>query len=441
MRHRLLRNPRRRAIAALALASVTLAGTSCSDNVGRARNNCVGACDAPLDDEMARELFGPADPSDWTMFRNNPLRNGRAEGAVVGDEVELVWSRADFMVRDWTAVKPSGVVWGDSLYYPSDQGTLYAFDRMTGDVRWEVELIDRSPGIHGTPLVTASTVCVGTYAGFLHCLDRDSGEEIWKYKAGNVIGSSPLYLGDNAIYVSHETPARRGAEGGGYVTKNDPRDGSEIWASEPLGHWPHASVAAHPDERIIVVGANDGILRGYDADSGEERWSVDFERGDEEADIKTTAAISEPRRLAVLGTWDDHVHAVDLATGDVRWSYLAGSNMQGSPALDDRAGRVYQGTAGRKTLVALDLDTGEEIWTIDVGGRISSSPALSGDGSRLVVGTNDGTVIAVEAETGDVVWTFEADGPVSASPTLVGDMIYVAARFGSLYALRTHTTE
>ncbi len=423
----------------LAPFALSLLLLGCSSGEGSERNNCVGACKDDLEEDEVKDLFGPADPGDWTTFRADSFRTGHGPGSVVGDEVEVVWQRENFMERDWSAVKSSGAVWGDTLFYPSDEGTLYAFDRMTGDVRWEHSLIGRNPGIHSSPLVTKSTVCIGTYAGNLHCLDRESGDEIWKYKIGNVIGSSPVYVPeDNAIYVSHETPKKDPWPGGGYVTKNDPRTGEEIWVSPQLRHWPHASVAVHPGLDVVVVGANDGVLHGYDTETGEELWDIDFESEIEgHADIKTTAAISESRGLAYLGTWDENLYAVELETGDIAWEARIGARMQGSPALDETNGRVFQGGSGANSLSAWNADDGTKLWNVDLGGAVSSSPAISGDRGRVVVGTNANQIVAVDAETGETVWTFDADGPVNASPILVGDMIYVAARHGSLYALRT----
>jgi outer membrane protein assembly factor BamB len=416
-----------------------VSATACSDSPdGEAINNCVGGCD----ENRGRELFGPKADGDWTSFRNGPYRTGYGAGSTVGDEVEVVWSRENFLELGYGAAKPSPAVWGDALYYPTDSGTMYAFDRMTGDELWSTRLIDGGNGIHSSPAVTKSTVLIGTYRGHMHSLDRNTGEQIWRYKIGNVIGSSPVYVWEhNAIYVSHETPKEDPLPGGGYVTKNDPRTGEPLWRSEKLGHWPHASVAVDPERNIVVVGANDGVFHGYDADNGEELWSRDFEPGDEDdssGDIKTTAAISKSRGLAVVGTWDKKLYALDIETGETAWEFDTGARIMGSPAIDDENGRVFIGSLSPASAVfGVDLDTGEELWKFDTGAGVMSSPALSGDRAVVVVGSNAGRLHAIDAATGDEVWSFEADGPITASPALVGDMIYVAAKEGSLYALRT----
>lgn len=423
-----------------ATAFSLLGAVGCSESPnGVAENNCVGGCG----EDGGRELFGPADPGDWTSFRNGPYRTGVGVGATVGDSVEVVWQRENFLTTDYGAAKPSPAVWGEGLYYPTDDGTMYAFDRMSGEVLWTNDLIDGSNGIHSSPAVTKSTVLIGTYRGYMHALDRDSGNEIWRYKIGNVIGSSPVYVyDDNAIYVSHEIPREDPLPGGGYVTRNDPRTGQPVWRSDKLGHWPHASVAVDPERDIVVVGANDGVFHAYDTETGEELWSRDFEPGEEfdpsTADIKTTAAISKSRGLAIFGTWDDHLYALDIETGETAWSLDTGGRIMGSAAVDDDNGRVFIGALyPSNELIAADLDTGQELWRFDTGGSVTSSPALSGDGQTVVVGSSSSALFAIDAANGEQVWRFDTDGPVTASPALVGDMIYIAAKQGSLYALRS----
>jgi outer membrane protein assembly factor BamB len=411
---------------------------ACGNKDGVVKNNCVGGCK----EDNGRELFGPADDSDWVSFRNGPRRTGVAVDGVLGTGVREMWRKDDFLVLDYSAAKPSGAVWGDALYYPSDGGRMWAFDRHTGEKLWSTHLTDASNGIHSSPAVTKSTVLIGTYSGWLHTLDRDSGDEIWRYRMGNVIGSSPVYVWDhNAIYTSHETPQKGDLPGGGYVTRNDPRTGEPEWKSSKLEHWPHASVAVDPERNVVVVGANDGIFHAYSTDDGDELWSRDFEPGEEydppTADIKTTAAISAERGLAVFGTWDNFMYALDLETGEEVWKVDTRGSVMGSAALHDESGRVYLGTRAGEALIAVDLDSGEVAWRADVGAGIISSPAVNSAGDGLVVGTNGGEVIGVDTSDGSVVWRFDAGGPVTASPAWVGRHIYVAAKNGALFGLET----
>jgi serine/threonine-protein kinase len=399
---------------------------------------CVGGCDSP----GGRGLFGPASPEDWTSFRNGPARTGVATGAVLGDDVRVVWRRPEFLKLAYSAVKPSAAVWGDGLYIPSDEGTQWAFDRHTGDVRWSVKLSDAANGIHGSPAVSKAVVWIGTYSGNVHALDRTSGEEVYRFFPGRWIGSSPIYVpAHEAVYVSHETSAD-GLPGAGLVTKNDPRTGRALWTSDRLDHYPHSSVAVDTDGQRVFVGANDGIFRAYDADTGELLWAHDLEPGDEPdpptADIKTTPAVSAALGLVVFGTWDRHVYALNVDDGTVAWSVDTGGRLMGSAALHEGTERVYVGTnARRDALLAIDLRTGAVAWRFDAGAGIQSSPAVDDRGEGVVVGASDGRLWGLDAATGVPRWSFAADGPLTASPAWVGRNIYIAAKEGSLYALET----
>lgn len=398
---------------------------------------CVGGCGRP----GGPELFGPADPGDWTSFRNGALRLGVAEGGVLGDGVRVRWSRPNFLTTTYSAVKPSGVVWEDGLYHPSDDGSMWAFDRWTGDVRWTTDLTDHFAGIHGSPQVSKAVVWIGTYSGPVHTLDRETGEEIYWFAHGTSIGSSPLYVPEhNALYVSHERGDFRDLPGGGYVSRNDPRTGRAAWVSGRIDHFPHSSVAVDPAANRVFVGANDGVFRAYDADTGALLWTRDFEPGDEydppTADIKTTPSVSPTRGLVIFGTWDRNVYALDAATGETRWSVDTGGALMGSTAVHEASGRVYVGTTrARGALLAIDLDSGEVVWRFDAGAGISSSPAVNGSGDGVVVGSSNSRLWGIDTATGQARWSFETDGPVTASPTWVGRDIYVAAFQGSLYAL------
>lgn len=416
--------------------ALTLALAGCGESA--LSGTCVGGCGG----NGGGELFGPAAPTDWTSFRNGALRTGVAVGGVLGSDVQVAWRRPDFMVLDYSAVKPSAVVWGDGLYVPSDEGTLWAFDRHTGDVLWSSKLSDAGKGIHGSPAVSKSVVWVGTYSGYLHAVDRLTGEEVYRYRPGRWIGSSPVYVPEhNSVYVSHETWVD-GLPGAGLVTRNDPRTGEAVWTSDLIDHYPHSSVAVEPTRGRVVVGANDGRVRTYDSETGELLWSRDFEPGEEAdpytADIKTTPALSPGRNLAIVGTWDRNLYALDLTTGQTRWTVDTGGALMGSAAVHEATGRVYVGTTtGRDALLAISLDSGEVVWRLDTNSRIDSSPAVNDTGDGLVVGSSDGRVWGVDTATGQARWVFQADGPVTASPAWVGPMIYVGAKQGSLYALQT----
>jgi outer membrane protein assembly factor BamB len=103
------------------------------------------------------------------------------------------------------------------------------------------------------------------------------------------------------------------------------------------------------------------------------------------------AAVTD--KAVILGTHDKRVVALDLATGQVKWSFNVRSRAESSPVV--AANTAFFATV-RGRLHALDVTTGNETWHEDMGGRFSASPAISG--GRVVIGNEDGTLYCLGGE-------------------------------------------
>ena len=117
----------------------------------------------------------------------------------------------------------------------------------------------------------------------------------------------------------------------------------------------------------------------------------------------------------------NHVFALDAATGQFRWSYLyklpegnfAGE--RGARGLAMGQGKIFMGTQDNH-VVALDLKTGKEVWKVEVenvfdcGCGITSSPLFVKD--KVIVGVTGGEsahrgyLSAFDAATGKLAWRF-----------------------------------
>ncbi len=176
---------------------------------------------------------------------------------------------------------------------------------------------------------------------------------------------------------------------------------------------------------LILVGTFAEHLFALDAATGEERWR--FQTGG-----LVRASPSVAHGVVYFGADDDLFYALDAASGEERWRFSLGpGGEQSSPAIVD--GVVYFG-AFDHTVYALDATSGEERWRYATGGGILSSPAVAN--GILVIGSVDGGVHAVDIATGERRWLFPAsEEPIFASPTIVGDLVVIGSYDSSLYAL------
>jgi outer membrane protein assembly factor BamB len=115
--------------------------------------------------------------------------------------------------------------------------------------------------------------------------------------------------------------------------------------------------------------------------------------------------------IAYFGSWDGHLYAVHVDTGELLWRFATGGPVRSSPAVTE--GAVYFGSDDRH-LYAVDADTGRETWRFETQDKVGSSPAVA-DGT-VYVGSEDRRLYAVDSITGQQRWSFETSVPAEQDP-------------------------
>jgi outer membrane protein assembly factor BamB len=114
------------------------------------------------------------------------------------------------------------------------------------------------------------------------------------------------------------------------------------------------------------------------------------------------------------------------------WQFRAKNSVESAPVIAD--GVVYVGSSD-KNLYAIDLKTGQAKWTTPLG-IITASPGINGD--RVYIGDADGKFYCLDRATGKVVWTFddmEQTGQITAAPNFDGDHVLIPTHNSTLYCL------
>ncbi len=136
--------------------------------------------------------------------------------------------------------------------------------------------------------------------------------------------------------------------------------------------------------------------------------------------------------VVFVGSYDKHVHAIDLVTGKLKWKTAIGTS-KASAAFHD--GRVYVGTdLGR--FACLDAATGEEIWSYATEGEITASANFHA--GRIIIPSHSGKITALD-DRGRRVWQFKVTEPVHGSVAIVGDLVYAVGCDGKLHTLDAKT--
>src|SRR5437764_9444594 len=154
---------------------------------------------------------------------------------------------------------------------------------------------------------------------------------------------------------------------------------------------------------VSIVDADWPFFRGNPTQTGvtteklpdklEIRWQTKLKRG-----IGSTAAIVDG--VVYVGSYDEHLYAFDLKTGNEKWKFKGGS-FKAAPSVHE--GAVYVGDEDG-TFYCIDAAKGTKRWDFDTDAGITGGANFA---DKLVLfGTQDSTLYALDRATGKPVWKY-----------------------------------
>ena len=271
-------------------------------------------------------------------------------------------------------------------------------------------------------LTAADHLIVGNRIGEVHVVDVASGKRKGKVELGESIEGTPVLLNGRVLVV----PLVAGRYG---LVAYDMVAGTPAWRHRDM----HQAAGLLVAEGVLIAAALDGTIRGFDPESGEERWAI---QPDPRSSFTATPTTLAPGRVAVA---DDRgrVTTLNPTTGRILWTTELEAPVQETPSAVDGL-LVVPTTRGR--LVALETETGSIRWTHRAEAETArfAAPATS---EAIFVGASDGMLRRLDIQTGELTWTTVFDGNVAAAPLIAGDLIYVSTLGSTLAALDLETGE
>ena len=168
------------------------------------------------------------------------------------------------------------------------------------------------------------------------------------------------------------------------------------------------------------------------------RWEYKIDRGG-----SSSAAIVAG--VAYLGGGDGAVHAVDLATGELKWRRETGASFETTPLV--RLDGLFIGdTSG--VFHALSVADGRPLWTFETGERIVSSahiPSVDDQerpgpaGGAIVFGSYDSHLYCLSAGDGKEVWRFQMGAQAHATPCVAEGLVLGGGCDAMLHAVDAST--
>lgn len=320
---------------------------------------------------------------------NQPLSTSESP-EIPHDDFEELWKFSpEGAGFEHVVQKSTPLLDATKLYVGSDSGTFFALNQNDGSEAWRFSVGAHPPakGIFSSPLLYKNTVYFGAYDGTMYALSKETGEIVWTYSEADWIGSSPTIAPKhNLLFVGLEFGLFRRRGG---IAAVDCTTGAEKWIDRTPS-LTHGSPLYIPEEDIVVIGSNDGILYAYKAGTGERIWTFQTE-----GDIKTRPAYDVVRKRVIAQSMDGKLYALNVRDGSVEWAFETGGPIYGNPLCTDDSAFV---ASLDKYLYALDLNDGSKKWSFATNGRIFASPVLAEQ--SLWIGSNDGRLYELNPATG-----------------------------------------
>lgn len=327
---------------------------------------------------------------EWTyMAGYEPGHSGVSPDAL---EVPLVlsWRHTPEIDEAINAVG-SAVVGPDMVYFPAGE-KLYAVDRTTGALSWELNV---GAKVYSTPLLHNGTLYFGADNNNLYAADANTGSRKWQLPTGGKVRSAPLYL-SGVLYFASE-------DGRVYALLAD--DHTFMWQFQTQDAV-HSTPCYGRD--TIYAASEDGHLYAIESRTGQQIWRAQL--GEE---YVFASPVMERQKVVVAA--GNKLMAFDGRRGVRRWTFTAGDLISGTPAVADR--KVYVGSHDG-VVYCLDSNDGRILWrypTMGVGKPVKGPLSIAG--GTLFARSGDTVVMGLSLTDGSLLWEHKLPEPAITKQT------------------------
>jgi outer membrane protein assembly factor BamB len=234
-----------------------------------------------------------------TFAENWPAWRGpRGDGTTLETALPLTWSATENV--KWKVALPepgnsTPIVWVDRIFLTQAVGerrTVLCLDRKDGKTRWQEgpKVAERerthatNPPCAASPVTDGERVIAWFGTAGVWCWDA-AGKELWHTDLGKQdhewgYGSSPILHGD--LCILNFGPGPRS-----FLVALDKRTGKEVWRTDVpppvtlegagskegyVGSWSTPVIVGNGEQSELVA-VLPGTIRGFDPQTGKERWS------------------------------------------------------------------------------------------------------------------------------------------------------------------------
>lgn len=298
---------------------------------------------------------------------------------------------------------------------------------------------------HGSATVVGDQVFLAaadeeTEQQMLLCIDRETGEELWKTIVHE--GGFPKKSNQKASQAS-STPACDGSrvfinflnDGAVYTTALD-REGQQLWQTKISDYVLHQGYGSSPAvyEDLVIVSADNksgGAVVGLERANGKVAWKRDRP---EKPNYASPIILEIDGRNQLFLTGCDLVTSLDPKTGEELWEIEGATTECVTSTVTDGKHIFTSGGYPKNHIAAVVADgSGKVAWENTLRAYVPS--LLEKDGYLYVV-LDAGVATCLKSDNGETVWKSRLGGTFSSSPVMVGDRIYATNENGTTFVFK-----
>jgi outer membrane protein assembly factor BamB len=261
-------------------------------------------------------------------------------------------------------------------------------------VRWQYDTAqDGSPAqFHGDPLITDELVVTGSDRstdGYVYAFVRLSGEVRWKTAVGG-LETDILQFEDSVI----------GGTSGGNLVALDLATGQSRWRfqTETAPHSEFSTLTPALVGDVLYFGGPDGSVYALNARSGKDLWRS-------ELGGRILTPVRAVDQYVFVGIVEGKIFRLNRSTGATEKELVTEAFPHHGLVPAEGSLLVL---LGESKLSSLDLNLENVRWQREADEWSTYNPLLMNDAA--IVGTGDGEVLAVKISDGSTVWSHPVEG-------------------------------
>ena len=407
------------------------------------------------------------EPADWSRFGydlHNTRFNARETTLGPGNVGRL---KAKWVFDTQGRIQTTPAVIGDSLFFGSRDGYLYALETETGELKWKYQVQFQTAlrynhwGIRSSPQYLDGRIYFGDNFTKVRCLDAATGEEIWQTQLStlqqtNMLCSVAVYDGKVLTGYSSDIgsseiaclDAETGAVAWRFrVVPESQYGGGSVWTSPAIDEENKivynvtGSVKSYPPsgtlyaESILAHDLHSGELLWYYQAQARDAFDLDFSCHPMIFDAQAPAGYRGKLTRQCVGAGNKRgFYCWNRFTGELYWKVqLTNQTSSGGPLLNSTAvayNRIFvvsnalTSRGSSSVTAALNAYTGDIEWWIPNSSLIRGPVAVAN--GVFYQGFIDGTVEAVDARNGRSLWDFQMPSPHRGGIAIANGVLYTS---------------